>query len=208
MTPQPQQQPQTQGFQKAAMSAVAAVLLAGSIVSVEPAFAAMDDSIMNMDSSFGGSSQLVAARSGGRAGGRSSAAMRAPSRPSSAASSMSNTRVIQRTTYISPSPVIVAPPMYGYGYNPVPGLGLSLGLNAINQIGNDVRDYRQETEIRDTRAQLQSSQVREAELEARLRALEQANQNNQLNAQQQQQLMQIEMMMKQMQATPAAAPAK
>ena len=68
MTPQPQQQPQTQGFQKAAMSAVAAVLLAGSIVSVEPAFAAMDGSIMNMDSSFGGSSQLVAARSGGRAG--------------------------------------------------------------------------------------------------------------------------------------------
>ena len=124
MTPQPQQQPQTQGFQKAAMSAVAAVLLAGSIVSVEPAFAAMDASIMNMDSSFGGSSQLVAARSGGRAGGRSSAAMRAPSRPSSAASSMSNTRVIQRTTYISPSPVILAPPMYGYGYNPVPGLGM------------------------------------------------------------------------------------
>jgi multidrug efflux pump subunit AcrA (membrane-fusion protein) len=79
-------------------------------------------------------------------------------------------------------------------------LGLSLGLNAVNQIGNDMRDYRQETEIRDTRAQLQSSQMRETELEARLRALEQANQNNQLNAQQQQQLMQIESMMKQMQA--------
>ena len=71
-------------------------------------------------------------------------------------------------------------------------------MNAINQIGNDMRDYRQETEIRDTRAALQSSQMREAELEARLRALEQANQNNQLNQQQQQQLQQIEMMMKQM----------
>jgi uncharacterized membrane protein len=102
------------------MSAVAAVMLAGSMVAVEPAFAAMDDN-MNMDYSFAGSSQVVTARSGGRAGGRSSAAMRAPSRPSS--SSMSNTRVIQRTTYISPSPVIVAPPIYGYGYNPVPGLG-------------------------------------------------------------------------------------
>ena len=120
LTPQPQQQ-QPQGFQKAAMSAVAAVMLAGSMVAVEPAFAAMDDN-MNMDYSFAGSSQVVAARSGGRAGGRSSAAMRAPSRPSSS-SSMSNTRVIQRTTYISPSPVIVAPPIYGYGYNPVPGLG-------------------------------------------------------------------------------------
>lgn len=66
-----------------------------------------------------------------------------------------------------------------------------------------MRDYRQESEIRDTRAQLQNSQMREAELEGRLRALEQANNNNQLSQQQQQQLMQIEMMMKQMEAAPA-----
>ena len=59
----------------------------------------------------------------------------------------------------------------------------------MNQIGNDMRDYRQENEIRSTQAQLQDSRMREAELEARLRQLEMANQNQQLTQQQQQQLM-------------------
>lgn len=97
-------------------AAVAAAFFAGTMATVEPALAAMDDSELF------GSSQVVAARSGGRAGGRS-AVMRAP--PSRPASSI-NTRVIERTTYVTPSPVIVAPPMYGYGYNPVPGLGTLL----------------------------------------------------------------------------------
>jgi hypothetical protein len=104
-----------EGMKKVAFSAVAAAFLAGNIVSAGPAVAAVDE----MDF---GSSQVVAARSGGRAGGRSSAAMRAPSRPVSIPST--NTRVIERTTYVTPSPVIVAPPIYGYGYNPVPGLGM------------------------------------------------------------------------------------
>lgn len=73
-------------------------------------------------------------------------------------------------------------------------LGLSLGLNAMNQIGNDMRDYRQEGEIASTRAQLQASQQRELEMEARLRQLEMANQNQQLTQQQQQMLMQQQMM--------------
>lgn len=104
-----------EGMKRAAVSFVAAAFLASNLAVVEPAFA-VDD----MDF---GSSQVVAARSGGRAGGRSSAA-RAPSRPSSYSSSRSST-VIQRT-YVQPSPVIVAPPIYGgygYGYNPLPGLG-------------------------------------------------------------------------------------
>jgi len=87
----------------------------------DPAYAVMDHSsyVNNGDSTFG-TTQMVAARSGGRAGGRSSAVMRAPPRPSTM-----NTRVIERTTIVRPSPVIVAPPVYGYGYgyNPVPGLG-------------------------------------------------------------------------------------
>lgn len=115
MTPQ-------EGMKKAAMSFVAAAFLAGNLADVQPAFAMEDATSSSMDF---GSSQVVAARSGGRAGGRSSAPRaRAPSRPSS--SSSSNT-VIHRTTYVQPSPVIVAPPVYGgyggYGYNPLPGLG-------------------------------------------------------------------------------------
>jgi len=106
MTPQ-------EGLKKAALSVVAAAFLASNLF-VEPAMA-VDD--MNMDF---GSSQVLAGRSGGRAGGRS--AVRAAPRPSS--SSVRSSTVIQRTTYV-PSPVIVAPPVYGYGYgyNPVPGLG-------------------------------------------------------------------------------------
>ena len=180
-----------ESMKKAATSFAAAAFLMANVAAVEPAFA-----IDGMDF---GSSQVVAARSGGRAGGRSSAA-RAPSRAPSRAPTRSTT-VINRSTYIAPpvysSPsVIVAPPIY----NPVPGLGLSIGLNAMNQIGNDMRDYRQEAEIRDTRNELMRSQAREAEMEARLRQLE-AQQNGQLSAQQQQQLMmQQQMMLQQQQA--------
>ena len=175
-----------ESVKKAATSFAAAAFLMANVAAVEPAFAA--------DMDFG-SSQVVAARSGGRAGGRSSAA-RAPSRAPTR-----STTVINRSTYIAPpvysSPsVIVAPPIY----NPVPGLGLSIGLNAMNQIGNDMRDYRQEAEIRDTRSELMRSQAREAEMEARLRQLE-AQQNGQLSVQQQQQLMmQQQMMLQQQQA--------
>merc|ERR1719157_349825 len=95
------------------------------------------------------------------------------SRPSSSYSNRSST-VINRT-YVTPSPgysspsVIMAP---SYGYNPMGGLGLGLGLNAVNQFGNDQRDYRQEREIQDTRSELNQSRQREAEMEARLRQLE------------------------------------
>jgi hypothetical protein len=64
--------------------------------------------------------------------------------------------------------------------------GLSLGLNAINDIGNEMRDYRQEGEIRDTRSQLQQSQMREQEMEARMRQMEQQMQYMQMQQQQQQ----------------------
>eukprot|EP00429_Kryptoperidinium_foliaceum_P107739 CAMPEP_0176239252 /NCGR_PEP_ID=MMETSP0121_2-20121125/28777_1 /TAXON_ID=160619 /ORGANISM="Kryptoperidinium foliaceum, Strain CCMP 1326" /LENGTH=209 /DNA_ID=CAMNT_0017578737 /DNA_START=88 /DNA_END=716 /DNA_ORIENTATION=+ len=173
-----------EGMKRAAVSLVAAAFLASNLAVVEPAFA-VDD----MDF---GSSQVVAARSGGRAGGRSSAA-RAPSdRALSFKGPMSN-----------PPPVIVAPPIYGgygYGYNPLPGLGLSIGLNTMNQIGNDMRDYRQEGEIQRTRAELENSRQREAEMEARLRQLEMAAQNQQLS---QQQIMQLQMLQQQAKAQPA-----
>jgi len=97
-----------EALKRAAVSAVAAAFLASNLATAEPAFA--------LDMDFG-TSQIVAGRTGGRAGGRSTAA-RAPT------SSSSTTHVIHRTTYVQPSPVIVAPaPVYSYGYNPLPGLG-------------------------------------------------------------------------------------
>ena len=106
-----------EGVKKAAAAFVAAAFLMSNAALVPPALAVND-----MDF---GSSQLVAGRSGGRAGGRSSAA-RSSYRAAPSTSSRSTTRVIQRTTYVNPSPVIVAPPpVVSYGYNPVPGIGKS-----------------------------------------------------------------------------------
>eukprot|EP00537_Pseudo-nitzschia_pungens_P007766 CAMPEP_0172367138 /NCGR_PEP_ID=MMETSP1060-20121228/19402_1 /TAXON_ID=37318 /ORGANISM="Pseudo-nitzschia pungens, Strain cf. cingulata" /LENGTH=242 /DNA_ID=CAMNT_0013091269 /DNA_START=330 /DNA_END=1058 /DNA_ORIENTATION=+ len=196
-------------FEDAAKTAAASVLAATLVLgaAVEPAQALGEE--------FGdfGSSQVIAARSGGRAGGRSAASRSAPSARSvnpSRPSTNTNTRtttVINRTyvtpaapVYSSPS-VIVAPPVY----NPMPGLGLSLGLNAVNQIGNDMRDYRQEREIQDTRSELQASKMREAEMEARLRQLE--NGQGQMNQAQQLQFQQQMMLQQQAAANAAAAAA-
>mmetsp|Transcript_13988 Transcript_13988/g.29306 ORF Transcript_13988/g.29306 Transcript_13988/m.29306 type:complete len:230 (+) Transcript_13988:80-769(+) len=184
---------------KVAASVLAATFILGNVAAVAPAQA--------MDDSYFGSSTVVAARSGGRAGGRSSAARARPS-PSSSSSRSSSTTVINRTyvtpaapVYSSPS-VIVAPPVY----NPMPGLGLSLGLNAVGQIGNDMRDYRQEREIQDTRSELNASRVREAEMEARLRSLESGQ--GQANQQMQMQMQQQMFMQQQAAANAAAAAAK
>jgi hypothetical protein len=70
--------------------------------------------------------------------------------------------------------------------------GLGLGLNAMGQIGNDMRDYRQESEIQQTKSALQDSRSREAQMEARLRQLETQGQVNQMSQQQmsQQQMLQ------------------
>ena len=59
-------------------------------------------------------------------------------------------------------------------------LGLSLGLNAIQNSGNANRDYRQEGEIRDTQKELERSKMREADMNARLRQMEMQQQQMQL----------------------------
>jgi hypothetical protein len=180
----------------ATVSLVAATFLLGNVISSGPAVASSFDDIPD---NFSGSSHVLAARSGGRAGGRSAGARAMPR----STSTFSNTRVIERTRYVAPpvysSPsIIMAPPIY----NPLPGYGLGLGLNAINQIGNDMRDYRQEGEIQDARSQLQQARMREAEMEARLRQLEmQQGQANQLT---QQQLMMLQQQQLQQQQPVAA----
>lgn len=135
-------------------SFLAAATIFSSVLTVQPpiALAAAFDA---------GSSQVLAARSGGRAGGR------APARAAP-------TRVIERqtTTVIQQTPsVYMAPsPMY---YSPQPsGLGLALGLNAVSGISEGFREARQENEIRSTRDQLTESRIKEAQMEARLRQLE------------------------------------
>lgn len=194
-----------QNAKTVAASVLAATFILGNVATAAPANAVDESTFFD-----NASTNVLAARSGGRAGGRSSSA-RMSSRPSpsrSSAPASRSTTVINRT-YVTPgysSGVIMAP---SYGYNPYPGLGLSLGLNAVNQIGNDMRDYRQEREIQDTRAALNESRMREAEMEARLRQLE-SGQTGQLT---QQQLMQQQQMMYLQQqqaaaAAQAAAPAK
>lgn len=150
--------------QKFAASCLLGAAVAASLFTSDPAVA--------MD--FGPSSEILAARSGGRAGGRSSYG-------GAKAMKSSSPQVIERRTTViqsAPSAVYVAPPVYGY--NPMPGLGLSLGLNAMSDMGNTMRDMRQEGEIQDARA-------KNAELEARLRQMEMQMQY------QQQQQMQLQM---------------
>ena len=148
---------------KFAASFLTAAFIATNAMSAATAFAAFDF----------GSSEVVAAKSGGRSGGRASSGSYAKSTPSK--SSVSNTKVIQKTTIIQQpvytSPTVVMAPSYGYA-PPAPGLGLAVGLSTINSIGNAMQDARQESEIRDTREQLRDAKMKEAEMESRMRQLE------------------------------------
>ena len=147
-----------------AAAALASAYLLGGVLSADSALAAPSADF----SDVGGSSTVIAGRSGGRAGGRAmpraSAARPAPSRT-----------VIQKTTVVRPGPsVVVAPPMGGYGYGygggfGGPGIGTYMMLDAI---GDGLREGRQNAEIRDTRRELENERYKEMEMEQRLRMLE------------------------------------
>ena len=143
-----------------AASFLAAAFLAANVFTVEAAFA-----VDNFDF---GSTEIVAGRSGGRGGGR--AAPRA--RPSST-TRIERTTTVVRPVYSSPA-VVVSPVVSPFGYNPMGGFGLGYGLGAMNDIGNEIRDYRQESEIQRSKVELEQARIREEALEARLRALEAA----------------------------------
>ena len=121
---------------------------------------------------MGGSSTVIAGRgrSGGRAGGRA-----APRARASAARPAPSRTVIQKTTVLRPGPsVVVAPPMGGYGYGygggfGGPGIGTYMMLDAI---GDGMREGRQNSEIRDTRRELENERYKEMEMEQRIRMLE------------------------------------
>jgi len=148
----------TVGANMFARTAIASACLLSGLFAADAAFAAPAPPTQ-VDF---GASTVIAGRSGGRAGGRASAA-----RPSSRSRT-----VINRTTVVAP-PVMVSP---GYGYGGYgygsPGLGLGLTLGAMNSVGDGIREYRQEGEIRDTRSQLEQERMKSFELEQRLRNLE------------------------------------
>lgn len=51
---------------------------------------------------------------------------------------------------------------------------MGYGLGAMGNIGNEIRDNRQESEIQRSQAELDQARQREAELDARIRQLEAA----------------------------------
>jgi hypothetical protein len=117
------------------VSFLAAAFVAGNVLSagLAPAMAIEGMNSNNNDVHFGGgveTTQLLAARSGGRAGGRSAGGRMAPS-PAARSSTSTTTRVIERTRYV-PTPGVIGGG-YGYGgpsviiappiYNPLPGYG-------------------------------------------------------------------------------------
>jgi hypothetical protein len=125
--------------------------------------------------SFAGSPELLlAGRSGGRAGGRAGGGSYARS------SRMAPSPVYRQSTtiirpMIAPPPVVISPfgGGFGYGYNPLGGVGLGYSLGSMNSYGNEIRDYRQEAEIQKEKAELEITKEKNAELEARIKALEQ-----------------------------------
>lgn len=165
---------------------VTATLFAVHVAMFGPsmAVAATDYHSCDVGSAFlssSSSSQLVAARSGGRGGGRaSSGGARSYSRPSSSYSSRPSTSTYRSTTTIiqpppSPTVIVTPPPVtygYSYGYNPLGGFGLGYTVGAIGNLGNEIQDMRQESEIQRSKMELEQSRLKEAELEARLRGLE------------------------------------
>lgn len=120
-----------------------------------------------------GTSQIVAARSGGRAGGRSSMGARSSPRGGSAYRSAPSAARYYAPARPIVSPVIVSPFGYSpFGYSPFGGLGMGYGLGAMNGIGGELRDQSQDRRLADEQAELAAAKQRAADLEERVKALE------------------------------------
>merc|ERR1712232_1477921 len=149
-----------------ASSLVAVGIIASNVCVVGSAAAA--------DSPLGGSSIDIAARSGGRAGGRA-ASTRVYSSPRRSGGYGGGSTTIIRPTYSSP--VIVSPFGYGYGspFGGFGGFGLGYGLGALNNNGANQynqREYEEQKELAQNKAELEMSKQREAQLEERIKAIE------------------------------------
>mmetsp|Transcript_24733 Transcript_24733/g.38157 ORF Transcript_24733/g.38157 Transcript_24733/m.38157 type:complete len:216 (-) Transcript_24733:51-698(-) len=163
-------------MKQAVATFVASSMLLSNVIAGSDALAAADpflDGPQTVDSSL-----LIAARSGGRAGGRSSRGMSSP-RMSSPGGSRRAAPSYRSTTIIAPARPVISSPIYvspfGYSpfsYNPFGGFGLGYGLGSMNNARDTARDYRQESEIQQTKAELETAKAKEAELEQRIKELE------------------------------------
>lgn len=164
----------SKGTPSAALGIVLGTYILTNVIFSSPVAASVSDDYGNNDGpSSTGSSLVVAARSGGRAGGRSSMSSSRSYAPAR------STTIIRPTIGIAPAPVIVSP--FGFGYNPLGGFGLGYGLGAASNMGNEFRDYNQEREITQSKIELEQTKAREAALEQRLKALEDAQRATQDN---------------------------
>ena len=151
-------------FSKFVTASLASAIILSSVAAVPDAFAA--DTNMNF-----GTSDIIAARSGGRGGGRSSGggggARRAPTQSYRPAPT-----TINRTTIMAaPTPMYSAPIVIGSPFSPF-GMGGYGAFGAVNAISNEMRDNRQEGEIQRGRTELEISKQRQAQLEQRLNDME------------------------------------
>jgi hypothetical protein len=178
MTPQRSPQPlrmsrrseaNDEGRQFAASVLASAYILTGILTSSTAAKA-----VTTTDQVGAASTLMLSARTGGRIGGRSASrpAFRAPSRvPGSATSRRYGQAIIVRPTpVLSPGFGLVSPFGYGYGYG---------ALGAASVINEGIREARQESELRDERVELEQVRQREAEMEQRIKLLEQQQQMQQ-----------------------------
>jgi len=163
------------------MSVTAAI--AGACLLTTVFTADIANAVENAQIDFGPSSTIIAGRGGGgRGGGRAmggGGGRRMGGGGASYARPPTQVRNVSRTTYISRPSVVVSPFGYGggYGYSPFGGfggLGLGYGLGAAGNIGNEIRDNRQEGEIQNGRVELELAKQKAAQLEQRLQLLEQA----------------------------------
>uniref|UniRef100_A0A7S4NGA3 Uncharacterized protein n=1 Tax=Odontella aurita TaxID=265563 RepID=A0A7S4NGA3_9STRA len=178
------------GKQFAAAVVASTYLLSGLAFGAE---AALADSYSTPD--FGGTTTVLAGKSGGRAGGRVASGGPGNARtagPPSVSSRSTNTVTNTHTTVIQQAPVVVqqptvvmAPPMYS---SPAPGLGLAMGINAVGAIGEGMREARQEREIAQSKAEVMVMRQKEADMENRLRMMEQQQMMGQQNMMNQQML--------------------
>eukprot|EP00545_Synedropsis_sp_CCMP1620_P008296 CAMPEP_0119015362 /NCGR_PEP_ID=MMETSP1176-20130426/10894_1 /TAXON_ID=265551 /ORGANISM="Synedropsis recta cf, Strain CCMP1620" /LENGTH=206 /DNA_ID=CAMNT_0006968649 /DNA_START=66 /DNA_END=686 /DNA_ORIENTATION=+ len=162
-----------QNEKQTAATLIAAAFLAANVATAAPAFAAMTGT------DFGGSSQVIAGRSGGRSGGRARSGGGGGARRPSSYSAAPRTTYRSQTTIVRPmiaSPPVVISPFGGgyggYGYNPMGGMGLGYAMGSMNNNGNAAREYRQESEIQSEKVELEQAKARAAELETRIKALE------------------------------------
>jgi len=160
-------------FMKGASAFAASVVVSSVLFSSGAAFASDD----NAQFDFISSSNIIAGRSGGRAGGR--AMSRPMARPMNRPSGGGGGAVYNtRNTYIQQRPMLGGGG-FGYspfGYSPFGGIGLGYGLGSMNNVGNEIRDNRQEGEIQREAVELEQAKQKNADLEQRIQQLERSSQ--------------------------------